>query len=191
MSSRLEALRKKKREAQSQNKQELYKDFQNQKLKSVNLKALARGKEGAEDKLEQINKGDDYTRAKNWGWSVEECEAWEAKQNERAAAKNRSETHDYGKLAEQVYTKEISKLQVDKEEYSKARAKNSAGTSNTAYLVQKPSKNKISSLAQGIQETSAKRAALSKRKTTDNSNSEGYINEKNRQFNMKLDRQYK
>ncbi|CAH2355654.1 pre-mRNA-splicing factor Syf2p [[Candida] railenensis] len=195
VASRLAELRKKKLQSKEDNRKDLAKDFQNQRRKSLKLKELEKTAEKDEGYDEDTEKKKD-PRLNNLSYTLEECEEWDEKKNLREQAKKRSSGNDYSVLAEQVYNKEVSRIEVDREDYAKQKAHGAAkkGTYRSDnYLVQKPSTAKVNALASGIIETSKKRAdALRKKQEAATKNDDSsFINEKNKQFNMKINREYK
>lgn len=195
VASRLAELRKKKLQSKEDNKKDLAKDFQDQRRKSLKLKELEKAAERDEEYDKDTEKKKD-PRSNNLSYTLEECEEWDEKKNQREQAKKRSSGHDYSLLAEQVYNKEVLRFEVDREDYAqqKAHGATKKGTYRSDnYLVQKPSTAKVNALASGIKETSKKRAdALRKKQEAATKNDDSsFINEKNKQFNMKIAREYK
>lgn len=192
LSSRLEALRKKKLESKQENKKDLYKDIQNQRVRSLNLKR--NNDEEAIHEAVSNDKGED-ARQRNLSYTLEECEDWESKKKEKREAKSRSSTLNYSDLAEQLYLKEVLKMDVDKVDFNKLTLKPNSKVNLTAttgnYSIHKPSKDKINALSKEIQDTQRKAQERREKNINSGNNSTSFINEKNKQFNMKLDRQYK
>lgn len=110
-------------------------------------------------------------------WTAEQ---W--KQRERVSYKVSNQGYkNLGQLAEATYKKELSLRTVDQEKYAKAMQESKDTPSYDLTLAPED----IDALAQGLREASERRQ---KRRKV----GEGglYMNERNRQFNLKLNREY-
>lgn len=89
--AKLQRLKRKKQESEKLNKQELFQDYKQQKLKSIEYKKIEQKKLNAEleqEKLDSIEKGEDFERKQNWDWTIEDCEKWEKKPNKREGTRS-------------------------------------------------------------------------------------------------------
>lgn len=168
VSERLAALRKKKQVAQALNYKDLLEDQKRQKIRSAEYK----------QKLKESNDEDvpDEEALDKLEWSVEQWEAWEVKQRKKNIKGGYRNLSD---LAHSTYQKEISKYKVDKEKYKRQR-------DQEFLFSNRPAGEDIEGVAQALKEASERRQ---KRRKGDELTG-AYITEKNRQFNMKLDREY-
>lgn len=111
-------------------------------------------------------------------YTIAECEAWE----ERRQRSLNTGIQDQDKLAEASYYKEINGLKIDKEAYLRSKE-------NDARMEKVD--NKVKQEVSAMIKDSKDRKFNKKRGRTDNNDDAGnYISEKNRQFNLKLNRQY-
>lgn len=108
------------------------------------------------------------------------AQRWELYEKSRTRAGSRSGYKGHFDLAHSTYVKEISRLSVDKEKYSK-----STGAKNEPFSVRLAQED-IDKLSKSLQEASERRL---KKRRKDASGGD-FITEKNRQFNMKLDREF-
>ncbi|ODV79479.1 uncharacterized protein CANTADRAFT_259855 [Suhomyces tanzawaensis NRRL Y-17324] len=167
--ARLKALKEKRNQSTKLNKQALYQD-------SKKPKVVAK----SSDPVDEVEKTE---RQKNLEYTLEDCERWEAKKLAQRA-KLGGEYQNFNHLAQQTYNKAIKDLEVDKHDYH-TRKKN---TTEDIIPSNKPDAVVVQKLADSINETNAERMKKKRRHEEDASS---YINEKNRQFNMKLNRDYK
>lgn len=99
-------------------------------------------------------------------------------------------------MAEQAYNKELLNLKVDKETYDQQKNainKNKSGNqlqmSKILPVSSKPSAADTNRLVRNIEEANNRR--MKRRRNKDDENDvNSYINDKNKQFNLKLNRQY-
>lgn len=196
--AKLQQLKRKKQESENLNKQELFKDYKQQKLKYIEYKKIEQRKLNAElehEKLNSIEKGEDFERKQNWDWSIEDCEKWEKKIKQKG--NNKSGFQNFSKMAEQAYNKELLNLKVDKEAYDQQRNAAEKNKSNSDQLQMpkilplssKPSAADTNRLVRNIEEANNRRMKR-RRNKDDEDDVNSYINDKNRQFNLKLNRQY-
>lgn len=175
--AKLNQLKKLRKEAQSQNRLSLYKETKRQRLQSKKAKD-----EDQEEDHGKPEKDDITQRERNLKYSIEECEAWDSK----VKSKKSSGYHNYTELAHKSYNKEIQEIDVDKEEYGRQKLR---GESTDKFVSHRPNEADVEALAQGLENSNARRMRM--RRVKKNENDVGsYINEKNKQFNLKLNRQY-
>lgn len=113
---KLKQLQKRKAESSKQNREELFKEHKEKKI-SGKLRSLEIKQEKATEELERldaIEKGEDYDRKKGWDYSMEDHEKWEQKQDLRKSNKKNAGFINYSQLAEQTYKKGISEIKINK-----------------------------------------------------------------------------
>lgn len=192
--AKLQELKKKKQESERQNKQELFKDYKQQKLKSIEFKQIEKKKNNAElehEKLNSLEKGEDFDRKQNWDWSIEDCEKWEKKNKAKAKMQTRG-FQNFNQMAEQSYNKELRNLNVDKEAYDQQKKESTTKKNNEKSIlptINNPSKADVNTLVRNIEEANSRRMKR-RRNKDDEDDVSSYINDKNKQFNLKLNRQY-
>ncbi|KAK6454324.1 Pre-mRNA-splicing factor SYF2 [Scheffersomyces xylosifermentans] len=187
--ARLKALKQKKKESEILNKKEVIQDLKNQKLKSIQARKDEAKINSAEDGEEvykpQETKG-------NREYTIEEAEKWEAKKKSIGEYQQKRGYSNLNKLAELSYKKEIGNLEVDKESYEKDKKKQQQRAvqegANIPVFDTKHSASAVASLVNNIQESNVRR--MKRRRNKDDDEVSGYINDKNRQFNKKLNREY-
>lgn len=104
------------------------------------------------------------------------------KQLEAKQATKKQGFQNYSQVAAQTYSKEIAAVNIDKHKYDQVKMK---GSSNTLVDNHQPSEEAKKVLVEQMKENDGR-----KRKRKTQGSSDSYINQKNRDFNRKLDRQY-
>ncbi|KAI5965076.1 hypothetical protein KGF57_000869 [Candida theae] len=150
------------------NKADVAQETRRQKLATLQSKSTHHYEPDSRKSLPQNERILEYT--------IEECEAWDEKQQRRL----NTGIQDQDKLAEASYYKEINNIKVDKEAYLK-----SCQSDHNSDIVDKKVKEEVSAIVKGSKD----RKFNKKRGRTDDE-AGNYISEKNRQFNLKLNRQY-
>lgn len=166
---RLAALRRKKDQCKQSNAALLAREQKAQRARA-NTKNLS------DEDIASDNPSDEGDRLE---WTAAQWEAWELKQgrqNEAGGYKNLSD------LAFSTYQKATSKQVVDKAKYQAHMAREG----DAATFAVATEREDVEKLARSLQEASDSR--LKRRRKEENAGS--YITEKNRQFNMKLEREY-
>lgn len=143
------------------------------KKKSIAQKALHL--EAAKPPLPPISKETEEKDPLDWT-----ADEWKRKDQYQEHAKSTG-YRNVGELAEATYKKEISKRQVDQDRYEKVMQLNSDASSFDVFLAAED----LEAIAQGLREASERRQ---KRRKVDDAGL--YMNDRNRQFNLKLDREY-
>lgn len=196
--AKLQQLKRKKQESEKLNKQELFQDYKQQKLKSIEYKKIEKKKLNVEleqEKLDSLDRGEDFERKRNWDWTIEDCEKWEKKTKQKGK-NQKSGFQNFNKMAEQAYNKEILNLKVDREAYDqqkkvidKFNGDSHPQMSKILPVYNKPNAADTNILVRNIEEANNRRMKRRRNKQEeDDVNS--YINDKNKQFNLKLNRQY-
>ncbi|OBA22424.1 hypothetical protein METBIDRAFT_39641 [Metschnikowia bicuspidata var. bicuspidata NRRL YB-4993] len=119
-------------------------------------------------------------------WSAEQ---WARHDRPQAPQENNTGYKNMAGLAHATYLKETAKRTVDMAQYEKSKAEQSLqwGDHQHAALVPStPAAENVDALVKSLQEASERKQ---KRRTGEVADKQ-YVNEKNRQFNMKLDREY-
>ncbi|KAI5959864.1 uncharacterized protein KGF55_005096 [Candida pseudojiufengensis] len=174
--SRFETLKSKRQETVRLNKLEVSQDIRLQKLNSLQ----SRGKSIDAD---QSTRNDLDEKDRLMEYTIEECEKWQEKQQRKA----NNGIQDQNKLAESSYYKEISAIKIDKEAYRLSKENEIKGISPNDSPIN-DAKDEVSKL---MKESKDRKFNKKKRGRDEADENVGnYINEKNRQFNMKLNRQY-
>lgn len=182
---RLEQLRAKKAQSQRDNRRDVIADSRNKTVQGVDVALIERKKQAALDEAHRLEQGEAYTRKKTLEYSLEEWESWDTKQKNKAF-------ENYSQLAEQSYKKEVALLDVDKADYEKKKQQlmnkygvGADGLRNVVEVDQITSKEAKEKLVQAIEEGDERRFKRRKKES-----SGGHINQKNKDFNDKLDREY-
>ncbi|ABN67579.2 predicted protein [Scheffersomyces stipitis CBS 6054] len=183
---RLEELRRRKKESQVQNSIEASIEWKTKKLAA---KKQPKDLE-EDDENEALHEGPQKDKL---DYTLLEWEEWDKKMsNSKFGRKGYSNMNE---LAKWSYEKEMEALEVDKVEYNKQKQKlelqNSANAveRDIAMLKVKPSQEAVASLVQNLQESNERKQKRRRNKQDEEAVS-SYINEKNRDFNMKLNREY-
>ncbi|ODV94946.1 hypothetical protein PACTADRAFT_50787, partial [Pachysolen tannophilus NRRL Y-2460] len=122
---------------------------------------------------------------KIWAKTIQELEQ-DAERDVIKHKKLGSEYQGFNELAENTYLKENKKVKIDLELYEKEKKHNDAN--NGMDFNHKPSKEKINILLSDFKHKNARK--LSKMNKSKDRDSTSFINDKNRQFNEKLNRHY-
>lgn len=170
---RLRRLQARRKELESLNKRELLKETRRQKhasLEAKNANRIAVSPQTPSTSNDKLVK-----------YSVSEFEDWEMKKHSKADNKN---TQSYDGVAQMSYAKEIASLPVDKEAYER-ETQASSRASPSEIRTSEVDKEALATLIKRSTERKLKKQG---RKAVGEAGS--FINEKNKQFNMKLSREY-
>ncbi|XMA19651.1 hypothetical protein WAI453_012442 [Rhynchosporium graminicola] len=164
--------------------------------------------------------GGDFERKRAWDWTIEESERWDKRIKKKDAHRDDQAFQDYRQDSRKVYKRQIRDLKVDMEYYEKQKneaiekaaasggleivetedgelvAVDKDGTfystaDSTGFVEHKPPKDAVDRLVKDL--TQAEEARLKKRRAKMSEGEDGditYINDKNKQFNQKLNRFY-
>ncbi|PSK42552.1 Pre-mRNA-splicing factor syf2 [Elsinoe australis] len=164
--------------------------------------------------------GEDFERKRAWDWTIEESERWDKRMEKKSKHRDDSSFQDFRAEARKVYKRQLRDLKPNTEEYDREkaemieRAAQGGGleivetadgeliavdkdgsfystAESTDFVGNKPSKEAVDRLVGEIQK--AEEVRMKKRKQRRGEGEDGdmtYINEKNKQFNMKLARFY-
>lgn len=183
-----------------------------------NLKLRQERLEDKIDDLKSKSKNELYNREKSWNWSIEQIEKWDNDhKSDEVNDKKKEGFQNYDQLAEQTYKKElasnITDLSSNKEKYLKQKKlftdfmlKNGVNENNInetsaeytqlldTFIVSynETDKTKLKELIKQMKSNDERKSKIRNSRNDANSDdsSIGYINEKNRQFNEKLNRHY-
>ncbi|ODV87550.1 hypothetical protein CANARDRAFT_6077 [[Candida] arabinofermentans NRRL YB-2248] len=208
---RLKELKNLKNQSIKDNKKELYQDYEKKKLDLNKLQKLKDKKLKATEELNELelnSKGIDYNRLKNMNYTISQDEDWNLKLENDKNVKDMREFQNYKQLAEQTYLKKL-KLK------SKSKSKDSnnddddddlknyeiqirlyndlkkLGYSEEEIITKLTNDSKLNDLIVQLKETDEKSYKKRKIKSGDDGNDDvGFINDKNKQFNDKLNRHY-
>ncbi|KAM9937767.1 hypothetical protein OXX80_002707 [Metschnikowia pulcherrima] len=89
-------------------------------------------------------------------------------------------------LAHATYMKETAKRTVDMDKYERSKAEVGTNLPIPGIYANTPAPEDVDAVVKSLQEASERK----QKRRTDNVADKQYVNEKNRQFNMKLDREY-
>ncbi|ELR07267.1 pre-mRNA-splicing factor syf2 [Pseudogymnoascus destructans] len=164
--------------------------------------------------------GEDFERKRAWDWTIEESERWDKRLKKKESHRDDQAFQDYRQDSRKVYKRQIGNMKLDTSNYEKEkmaaieRAAASGGleivetddgelvavdkegsfystADSTGFVENKPDKAAVDRLVADLQQ--AEDARLKKRKERGQDRDEGditYINEKNKNFNQKLNRFY-
>ncbi|KFY41829.1 hypothetical protein V494_02781 [Pseudogymnoascus sp. VKM F-4513 (FW-928)] len=164
--------------------------------------------------------GEDFERKRAWDWTIEESERWDKRLKKKESHRDDQAFQDYRQDSRKVYKRQIGNMKIDTSDYEKEkmaaieRAAASGGleivetddgelvavdkdgsfystADSTGFVENKPDKAAVDRLVADLQQ--AEDARLKKRKERGQDRDEGditYINEKNKNFNQKLNRFY-
>jgi len=162
--------------------------------------------------------GEDFERKRAWDWTIEESEAWDRKMEKKQARRDETAFQDFRAEAQRVYGRQMRELKPDRAAYDaeKAQLIESAArgggleiietaegelvavdregkfystADSTDFVGNKPSKENVDKLVNDIRKAEEARNK-SRKNRGDDGGDVTYINEKNKQFNMKLARFY-
>lgn len=169
---RLEALREKRKLFTKENARDRQEDLRRQKARSLEYRNQAKQ---TDTDLENANNSEKEIDRLDWT-----AEQWETYENSRSKSKKKNGYKSHFDLAHSTYLKEISLKTADKEKYK--RAIDSSELRFDILLA----KDDVDALAESLHQASERK--LKRRRTKEAGGD--FITEKNKQFNMKLDREY-
>ncbi|KAH8916338.1 mRNA splicing factor SYF2 [Atractiella rhizophila] len=180
----------------------------------LRLERLKRKAEKIEERSTAAEGGKegDAERKKNWSYSIEDNDRWEKKQK-RKASRGDFEFTDYDDVARRVYKKDIDKFKPDMKSYNAQRDAIAASSSSLisadgkstaltaaedlyrdansfVYADHKPTEDQVDRVIGHMNNVMDKRAKHSRKRKNEDEGDVTYINEKNKQFNKKLERYY-
>lgn len=190
------ALLRRANETHELNRKAVYEEDKTKQTKRPSERQRARA-EFELAKLEAEEAGKDFNKETAWDWTIEENEKWDEKQQIKKRNRERSQFSDYSLAAEMAYERAISKRQVNldkyEEEKTKALTSKDLVSAENAYIsapgddesTQHVSKEAMYRLMDSL---SKQEERPSKRRKQSANDASGYINEKNKHFNEKLNK---
>jgi pre-mRNA-splicing factor SYF2 len=171
-------------------------------------------------KEETAAAGEDFERKRAWDWTVEEAEKWDKRMGKKERHRGNQEFRDYRQEARKTYKRQMRELAPDMEAYQKEKmdaiqkaaqsgeleifetedgelvAVDKQGTfystsDSTGFVDNKPDKANVDRLVNDLRK--AEETRIKKREDRLRQDGEAdvtYINDKNKQFNLKLARFY-
>lgn len=164
--AKLAMLKKKRIDASKENRKEVYKERRKMTTKLADA-----------DNETDLKDEKRPERARNWDYTIQEDAEW----TKRTTNKN-SGSQNMNKLAELTYKKEIEEIKIDKDAYEQSKTDITPNSKLTHHV----DPEKAEFLAKKIAADNDRRSNRRQNGREDGGN---YINEKNRQFNMKLKRE--
>ncbi|KAJ5776033.1 uncharacterized protein N7511_001044 [Penicillium nucicola] len=163
--------------------------------------------------------GEDFERKRAWDWTVEESEKWDKRMAKKQRHRDDVAFKDYTQDARKVYKRQMRELQPNLDSYEKDKMaaiekaaangdleivetedgemiavdKNGSFYStadSTGFTDSKPDRAAVDRLVNDLQKAEEARLKKRKERRGDDDSDVTYINEKNKQFNMKLARFY-
>lgn len=175
---RLKKLKKLKVEVQLRNKKEVYKEEAKKEQRRVYSMS--------EDDRDKNHKGSEERADKLLKYSIRDYENWAKITKEKE--QNRSNTGDFQALAKASYRKDIRTI-------SSNESRTLSGTiTDEGKVIVEDDPALLNKLAKSLDEQAKKRYTVRKNKVGKHENpliNKGYINDKNRRFNKKLENQFK
>lgn len=183
---RLRCLKAKRVEHEHFNKKELLKELRRQAANSRNYRMVL-GDERIDSQVDEntTKLSEETEKLDVWSYTVEDCEKWEARKQEKA--NDAPEFQNFDKLAEVTYKKAIRNLPIDQEEYSKTAA-GRRRIPETDVFEHKPGKKEKEFLSHSVKKSTSKNMRQKLKRNVEETDS--YINKNNLHFNRKLTRQY-
>ena len=164
--------------------------------------------------------GEDFERKRAWDWTIDESEKWDKRIGKKEKHREDVAFQDYTQDARKIYKRQLRELQPDLEVYEKEKAAavqkaalsggleivetddgelvavDKDGTfystaDSTDFIENKPEKSAVDRLVKDLQK--AEETRLKKRRDRGKGDDDGdvtFINDKNKQFNLKLARFY-
>lgn len=164
--------------------------------------------------------GEDFERKRAWDWTIEESEKWDKRMEKKAKHREDVAFQDYRQDSRKVYKRQLREMKPYLENYEKAKvaavqkaavsgglevvetddgelvAVDKDGTfystaDSTDFVENKPDKAAVDRLVTDLRK--AEESRLRKRRDRGKGDDDGdvtYINDKNRQLNLKLERFY-
>lgn len=188
--AKLESLRQKKQQAAAANRKALSDDAKKQRIDLVQAKRAQKEEDKFEDESIIEPTPEEEQRKKNMKYTIRQCEEWE-----KSRPKAQKAGSNFVELAQQAYKKNIQSIEIDKKLYEQQmRLLNEKyhierlddAERLNVLLEQKPADVDKQLLVNMVAEARTKKR---RRNREEEAGVDSYISEKNRQFNMKLNRE--
>ena len=218
--AKMASLRRRLQESSHANRRDVASDAQKRRVTAQEAARLERKRQQAEvfqEKLDAEDAGEDVERKRAWDYSIADNEAWDKKLAKKAR-RSQFEFTDYDDVARRKYKRDIDGLKPDLKSYNAQRNAAlgiTAGIEDDGALVQstsaevtranemlyrdansfvyadhKPSEEQVDKLIHKMNMDADKRNKFSRKRKNEGHQDVTYINEKNRQFNKKLERYF-
>ncbi|KAI8897401.1 mRNA splicing factor SYF2 [Globomyces pollinis-pini] len=132
----------------------------------------------------------------NLKYTIDDVERWDVKQKEKAEKVDRGFT-DFAQIAHKKYKNMISEFKPNLNSYEQQKSNTDPqefyrGVDSLSYADpdHKPSKEAIDRLVHDVEKQTKKRGAFSRRRAFNEDDDVTYINERNMNFNKKIERAY-
>ncbi|KAG7822884.1 hypothetical protein KL909_003487 [Ogataea angusta] len=187
---RLKKLKLLKEHALEENEKELQREIRQLK-EEQKLRAAAARKDVEEIETEPQNQGANCERLRNLRYTIEQDEAWHEKLEAGKTAAEDREFQNFKQLARQTYTKGLKNLNpLDPEQYEAQKQiyfeMKKEGKSDSEIINSLTSRERLNQMVDQLKERET--TTVKRRKTAQDR--QNFINDKNKQFNDKLDRHY-
>lgn len=190
---RLEQLKLKRKEALKANENHIKEERSNQRQRSIGIKKQSddQSKDQLVDQSEESSPITEKDRILNY--TVEQTDKWHDQQKTK-----KKTSENFNELAALTYDKEVENITIDKVKYNQEKQKmvnkyqgpDLQKLDTTLNLLQNSTdKESSKQLANSIKQLDQER--YQRKRTRRDEDGANYINDKNKQFNKKLDRQYK
>jgi len=170
-------------------------------------------------KADTQDAGEDFERKRAWDWTIEEAERWDKRMDKKQKHRDDVAFQDFRQAARKNYKRQLRDMKPDLEAYDQEKAqlieraahgggleiieteegeliavdrdgKFFSTADSTEFAGSKPSKEKIDKLVGEIRKAEEVRMKKRKNRGGEEQGDVTYINEKNKQFNLKLARHY-
>lgn len=216
---RFRQLRARAKNSANANKKEVFAERRRQATDPRELSKLQRLRSEAEFKLAKADaeeEGEDFERKRAWDWTVEESEKWDRKLEKKKRHVEDVAFQDYTQTARKMYKRQLREMKPDLEGYNKEKEKIVkdgqvyevideetgektlvavdqdgefyAGVDSLGFVDNKPAKANVDKLVNDLKK--AEEARYKRNRNKGDEDDVTYINDKNKQFNMKLARYY-
>ncbi|KAA8900493.1 SYF2 splicing factor-domain-containing protein [Sphaerosporella brunnea] len=207
------ALQTRAKKTPATNLKEVYAERRRQMMDPASTSKLQRKKAEAEFKLakaEASEAGEDFERKRAWDWTVEESERWDRRTEKKQCHVQDVAFQDYSQTARKMYKRQMRELKPDLEAYvaEKAKLLKEGGVVETedgelvvvdldgefyadadslGFVDDRPKKEAVDRLVADLRK--AEDARMSRKRGGEDDDVTN-INDKNKQFNQKLQRAY-
>ena len=143
-------------------------------------------------KKECVENGEDFKLVRMRQWGAEEVERWDARKKKKNPDPGFS---DFGQASYRQYQRQTRQMKPDLEAYEQEKEKLGedifyAGAHTLGVLNHKDTDENIDRMVDDLNKQVQKRASYRRRRTYNDESDIDFINERNRRFNVKLDRFY-
>jgi pre-mRNA-splicing factor SYF2 len=185
---KLRELHMKRNEARNRNFEDVKEEDRRNKETPKDIAAAQKRRREAEQLLaieEAKKRGDDYERLQNLNYSVEECDAWDEVQTRRKSKEDQGFS-DYRQATIRKYEQLTDSIKVDQQKYQK-QDKKELDVYTLSHT--QDDMGRVNALVRDLKAQEQKRRGYSRRRQFKEGDVD-YINERNRQFNLKIARAF-